>query len=513
MNAIRTYGPARVAIGFFIIVLAASVRFYAITDAYVWYDEAFSARISTLPPGAIWFHTGRDVHPPLYYLLLHGWMGWFGSSPFAIRSLSAIAGTLTVGLCMVLIRRTVDYRAALLAGLFLALFPVSVRLSQEARMYALEGLFLVGATVALVYWVGQPKRYIYCLVYAVCMVAALYTHYYAILAVLVHWFYLIALRLHPTVRAPHVTGIVWWGSNALIALAYIPWMFSLVDLLRHYAQIKEAGGVGWLAVGTVYTLPDTLWRFLTLKSSSALSVSAYWLLPLTMVMICGWIVYLDRTKYRLSILLTLFSFLPMLVLFILSLFMPAYLERYVAFSALGLPVLLALAVGGLSKKNGAMAALLFVAVIGLEAVGLRAIYNQQSEMGYLESAEVIRFEKAFDYLSAHRREEDIIVIGGGFFYFSSIFYNRTDQKMYLYDPPVGQPIRSRPSGYGASTLTYEAWDDHHIDDLDNLPAGTSRIWWLTGYSGLDISIPYRGKWPQVDFFPAGELELRLYQRP
>lgn len=513
MNGTRSHLAVRSVIWVLIIALAACLRFFSITQAYIWYDEAFSVWISKLSPEAIWFHTARDVHPPLYYLLLHGWMSVFGSSPFAIRSLSAIAGTLTVALCMGLLHHTVNYRAAMIGGLFLALFPASVRLSQEGRMYALEGLFLAGATVALVYWVRQAKRDAYCLAYAACMVAALYTHYYAILAALAHWLYLIVLRFHPAVRATHVTGQVWWGCNVLIALAYIPWLFSLVDLLRNYAQIEAAGSVAWLAVGTVYTLPDTLWRFFTLKSSLEISMPWYWGLPLMMMTITGWIVYLDRTKYRLSILLACFSFFPMWLLFCISLLMPAYLERYLAFSAVGLPLLLAIAVDGVARKHRAVAVLLFVAVVGVEWVGLRAIYSQQGDMGYVRNADVIRFEKVFDYISSHRSEGDIIVIGGGFFYFSSVFYNRTDQGMYLYDPPINSAMRERPSGYGASTLTYETWDDHHLDNLDSLPAGTRRIWWVTGNAGLDIHVPYRGKWPQVDYLPAGELELRLYQSP
>ncbi|TFY92716.1 hypothetical protein DYL59_01795 [Pseudomonas kairouanensis] len=511
MSVIRDNGASRIVIGLLIIALAAGLRFYAMTDAYVWYDEAFSVWISALTPQAIWFHTGRDVHPPLYYLVLHVWMGWFGNSPLAIRSLSAIAGTLTVALCMVAMRRIANDRAAAISGVFLAMFPAAVRLSQEARMYALEGLFLVGATVALVYWVKRAGHYAYCLAYAACMVAALYTHYYAILAAVVHWLYLIVLRLHPSVRAPHVTAATWWACNGLIALAYIPWLISLVDLIRHYALIEAAGSVAWLDVGTVYTLPGTLWKFFTLKSSLGSSVLGYWSMPFAVVLITAWVVWRDRTKYRFSLLLALFSFIPMGLLFCLSLLMPAYLERYVAFSAVGVPMLLAVAVAGLSEKRLALAALLFVAVIGLEWVGLKVTYRQQGEMGYVKSAEITRLQDAFDYIHAHRREGDIIVVGGGFFYFSAVFYNRTDQGMYLYDPPVFRATGNRPSGYGASTLMYDTWDDHHLDDVDALPAGTRRMWWLTGNPHLDVYIPYRGKWQPVDEFPAGELNLRLYQ--
>ncbi|MCP1505013.1 putative membrane protein [Pseudomonas marginalis] len=512
MNRFEFYETGRLAGWLSIIALAAGVRFYAITDAYVWYDEAFSVGISALSPEAIWFHTGRDVHPPLYYLLLHGWMELFGKGPLAIRSLSAIAGILTVALGMVMARSIFNYRTAWVAGLFLALLPVSVRFSQEARMYALLGLFLMGATLALIYWMKKSECYRYCLIYIGCMTAALYTHYYAILAAMAHWLYLIVLRLHPAVRARHVTGTVWWTCNVLIAIAYIPWLFSLVDLLKNYSKIQAVGSVAWLSRASPYSLPDTVWRFFTLNSPKSFSMVGYWLVPVVLLVITGWIVSLDRTKYRFSILLMFFAFVPMLSLFVVSLFIPAYLVRYVAFSALVLPLILGAAVTYLSSRQVA-ATLLFFAVIGLELFGLQANYRQESDMSYVKSTEVVRMRQAIDYISAHRQAADIVVVGGGFLYFSAVFYMGSDRNMYLVDQSLDQHSSSRPNGYGATTLMYDTWDEHFLADPDRFPEGVRRVWWVTGRSSTDLYYPYQGKWREIDYLAAGELELRLYQAP
>ena len=45
--------------------------------------------------------TARDIHPPLYYWLLHLWIRLTGSSEFAIRSLSVFAGLVTAALVWV----------------------------------------------------------------------------------------------------------------------------------------------------------------------------------------------------------------------------------------------------------------------------------------------------------------------------------------------------------------------------------------------------------------------------
>lgn len=497
-----------------IITLAAGLRFYAITDAYVWYDEAFSVLISALSPRDIWFHTGRDVHPPLYYLLLHVWMEWFGKSPLAIRSLSAIAGTLTVALGMFMARSIFNVATALIGGLFLAMLPVAVRLSQEARMYAVEGLFLMGATLAMVYWMRRPARYRYGLIYACCMTAALYTHYFAVLVALAHWLYLIALGLHPQVRARQVIGKEWWACHTLIVIAYMPWLFSLVDLLRNYAKIQALGSVAWLPQADWYTLPGTMWRFLTLKSPTLFSGGGDWLLFLVIVVILGWTMLLDRTKYRLSSLLVAVAFVPVLALFCLSLFMPAYLERYIAFSAVALAVLLGAAVIYLGYRHVAAAALLFLAVVGLELIGLKTVFHQNGELGYVKSLEVVPMRRVFDYIDAHRQAADIVVIGGGFFYFSAVYYNGSDQGLYLVDSSFDKKLATRPNGYGATTLMYDTWYEHYLADSSHLPEGARRVWWMTGRLNMtNVHHPYRGKWSEVDHLDAGELELRLYQTP
>lgn len=507
----RNISPAVVCWG--VIVLAAGVRLYGITDPYVWYDEAFSVWMSSLSPADIWFHTGRDVHPPLYYLLLHGWMDLFGKSALAIRSMSVVAGTLTVALCMLIVRRVSSLGVTTVAGILLALFPASIRLSQEARMYALEGLFLTGATLALVCWVRQPQRYRYLLIYALCIGASLYTHYYAVLGVLAHWLYLIFLRFGSPIKARHVVSPAWWFCNVLIFVAYIPWLFSLVDLLRNYAKIEAVGSVAWLHRGDVHTLPGSLWMFFTLQPQRSLFWAFYWLLPLALSVSVGAVVYFDRTPYRTYVLLAIFTFFPMLALFCVSLFMPAYLERYVAFAAIGLPVLLAITVVSVSHKYFSTGCLIFFCVLALELVGLRFNYIQQGEFGYFKSKYVTPFPVVFDYISSHRREGDIVVVGGGFFYFSAVFYNGTDQGMYLYDLSLANGHSTRPNGYGASTLMYETWNDHVLDNLRCVPKGTKRIWWLTGYPLLDVHVPYPGQWPEVDALRTGELDLRLYKAP
>ncbi|MFJ4248603.1 hypothetical protein [Pseudomonas sp. NPDC089741] len=54
------------------------MRFYAIAVPAIWYDEAYSLLLAREAPARIWALTALDVHPPLYYVLLHYWILLWG---------------------------------------------------------------------------------------------------------------------------------------------------------------------------------------------------------------------------------------------------------------------------------------------------------------------------------------------------------------------------------------------------------------------------------------------------
>ena len=216
-----------------ILALAMILRFYGLTASAVWGDEGSSLLLSEYAPGDLWFHAAHDVHPPLYFFLLRGWIGLFGDGIFSIRSMSVIPGVVAVGLGIWLTRVVATRRAAVLAGILLALLPTAVRYSQEVRMYSLLAVWLLAATLALVYWVRQPERARYLVAYVLLMSAGFYTHYFTALCVLVHWLWLGLLRLPQASNLRLITRPGWWWANVAIVLLYLPWLPNLLDLVQH----------------------------------------------------------------------------------------------------------------------------------------------------------------------------------------------------------------------------------------------------------------------------------------
>src|SRR5262245_5471057 len=95
----------------------------------------FGGMVSAIP--------NSENTPPLYYLLAWTWSQLFGTSEFALRSLSATFGVAMIPIVYLAFKELVSSRVGLVAALLAAVNPFLVWYSQEARSYAL--LALLGA--------------------------------------------------------------------------------------------------------------------------------------------------------------------------------------------------------------------------------------------------------------------------------------------------------------------------------------------------------------------------------
>src|SRR4051794_37321550 len=72
------------------------LRVHHLTDRTLWYDEASSWQTAKMPLSELLESVRLNVHMPLYYVCLKGWLALFGESPAALRGYSVAFGLLTV---------------------------------------------------------------------------------------------------------------------------------------------------------------------------------------------------------------------------------------------------------------------------------------------------------------------------------------------------------------------------------------------------------------------------------
>ena len=147
-----------------IVLLAAAVRLPSLGGQSLWYDEAMAVAVGSAPwPVLLQARLVDGNHPPLFFMFMKVALFMWGITEFGVRFLAAGAGLLAIPLIYRLGRAMFNRPAALLAALLLALNPIHVWLSQEARMYSLLILVVTGSmfffwqalqTNKLHYWAG-----------------------------------------------------------------------------------------------------------------------------------------------------------------------------------------------------------------------------------------------------------------------------------------------------------------------------------------------------------------------
>lgn len=243
------------------------LRFAGLGTESIWLDEATSLLIARMDLSSAIAWAAADIHPPLYYLTLHFWLG-FGESEFAIRALSAVLGVLTIIILYALARELFDPDVGVLSALLLSLSPMHIWYSQEARMYAMVAAWSLLASYFLVLALARRQAR-YWLGYVLASALALYTHYFELFVLLFQNLFILywlwrkrgesagpsRVHLEPRSALPWKS---WVMAELAIALLFLPWVPVI------YRQVSGGGG-GWVekAIGrpSLYSLVDTWLHF------------------------------------------------------------------------------------------------------------------------------------------------------------------------------------------------------------------------------------------------------------
>ena len=79
-----------------ILLVGVFIRCYELSARSLWFDEAFTWRLTTFSWREMIEREARDNSPPLYFVFLKAWASVFGNSPAALRSLSVVFGAVTI---------------------------------------------------------------------------------------------------------------------------------------------------------------------------------------------------------------------------------------------------------------------------------------------------------------------------------------------------------------------------------------------------------------------------------
>ncbi len=202
-------------------------------------DEVFTLEAVSLPLPELWRHLQADVHPPLYYLVMKGWLAAFGSGIAALRAFSLIMAATAALLAALALPPGASGRGW--AAWFLAANGIVLTMAAYGRMYALL------TVLCLLAWTASDRA-LRCTgarwqaMAALSVAAGLLTHHFfaLFLAGLAFWLAIThgrtAFRLLPAWCIGLAVWAAVWGRTAFDQFAHRP---------QHLAWVPEAGLAQW----------------------------------------------------------------------------------------------------------------------------------------------------------------------------------------------------------------------------------------------------------------------------
>jgi len=197
-------------------------------------------------------------HPPLYFLMAHFWVRWWGSSVAAIRSLSAILSLLVFPalywLCWELFRnQAVGWCAIALV----AVSPFHVLYAQEARQYSLWTIAILLAGAAFLRGIRLTQQHVSTRsllvawgIYTVTLALSFYTFLFSGLVAIAHALYLLIIeRFRPT-----KTLLFFALSSSLALLLFSPWLWVIAT---NYSQVADK--TSWTTRAESFAFLAKLW--------------------------------------------------------------------------------------------------------------------------------------------------------------------------------------------------------------------------------------------------------------
>lgn len=456
-----------------------------------WHDESFTIMLIQYDWGELMRRASFDVHPPLFYLILKTWGLLFGYSIVVLRSFSVLcmAGVFTLGLWLV--RRLAGPVATWWTLPVLALAPALVRYGQEARMYGLASLLGLTAT-HLVFSLlrdGQKKWTAHwwglLVGYVLCVVALLYTHYFAALVILVHWVLFIVSR-RQAVHGLKLTSFfaylikreLWWfvGYSIIIA-SFLPWVSTFSHQLgatTHNFWVESVGVTSFFSTISTFLFFHPAWLEWQLTNW-------YGLLAILGTGLISYFIIITLKSSQLSaqgkILFVGYWSIPMILIFLISLppLTPYYFDRYLVifspffYSLLGVGSWLAF------EQLRSRPVLRMVAPALVLASLLLGTWNTQvygNNFGHA-SADTFSMRELSAELRTHWESDDMVIAVNLEQYFDARFYLSDLTEVKYYTPFT-------PGNFG-NTSVIAGREDLLINSFNNLYSRSGRVWIISDF--------------------------------
>ncbi|MEA2020668.1 MAG: glycosyltransferase family 39 protein [Patescibacteria group bacterium] len=308
----------------------------------LWRDEAFSVILSGLPFSQLLEVTINDFNPPLYYVVLSGWINLFGSGEIGVRSLSTLFLVLTgIGVFLVT-SRLYSKRISGFAAILALCNPFLFYYAFEARMYT-----LLAFLVCLSFYFLISNSWV---LFSLVTVLGLYTHNFMVVALISELFAFLILCKN---AKEHVKPLLL--SLFAIFVGYIPWLVAVVGQVGNIYSNFWIESPSWKHVFTFFG--EILLDGAVTSFNSRFAIGLIFYLAVLVVFYRFFILKIEEA--RVSVAIVLFIVAPVFLTLLVSwVAVPLFVLRYLIFVVVPISIFMAVLIG---KMVPARLSLLFFA--------------------------------------------------------------------------------------------------------------------------------------------------------
>ena len=178
---------------------------------------------------------------PLYFVCAHYWMRLIGSSPAAMRGLSALLSLFAIpGMYWLGMELFRSRNAALFSAALISLSPFSILLAHDARQYSLWASVILLSSAALMTALRKNRK-IDWVIYSLSIILGIYSHLLFVLVIVAHGLYVVIFQESRLERR----FIRYLLASLLALLTITPWLYQIFTYWDIVVQ-----RLGWANVET-----------------------------------------------------------------------------------------------------------------------------------------------------------------------------------------------------------------------------------------------------------------------
>lgn len=353
----------------------------------LWLDEAVQAITAQNSISSIFQEITGDFHPPLYHFLMHYWVRLFGISEIALRMPSVLFGVGTVYLIYKISNLSSLHRPKYLSAILLATAPFHIYYSQEARMYSLVTFFTTASFYFFLKIIRESsfsiKKWIF-VFYFIFSALAVYTDYYAWLAILAQGIFLIFKRKFKFLIL----------NSIFLIVCYFPWVPMFIIQIKTGMAVSSTlpGWAKLVNISALKAIPLTFIKF-TIGRITIFDKKIYALISLGILVVLGVLGVAGirkglKKEKETFLIIVLWFFIPLIVSWLASIIIPNYQPFRLLLILPAFYLILARGIEGLEEKrwirHGVIVTLLVINAVSLSVYYLNPYFQREDWKGLVK---------------------------------------------------------------------------------------------------------------------------------